>query len=146
MVDIAYCKTGYRKRDTRLSLALVLVFALLILVLVVLVLIILVAVLIVIHTKRPPRDYSSFRRRGSLPRNSGFILRPEQDSRQKPRNNGGSNPPGRCFQTSGENAQKALLVHRLPDALSQGIAEACQRHRCPGSRKLRKGLIQTHSP
>ena len=35
MVDIAYCKTGYRKRDTRLSLALVLVFALLILVLIV---------------------------------------------------------------------------------------------------------------
>lgn len=51
MVDIAHCKTGYRKRDTRLFLALVLVFALLVLVLLILVLILLVlaAVLIVIH-------------------------------------------------------------------------------------------------
>ena len=61
MVDIAHCKTGYRKRDTRLSFALVLVFALLILVLLVLALILVLAVLVIhtiLQTAEPQRNFA----------------------------------------------------------------------------------------
>ena len=63
-------------------------------------------------------------RRDRMPHFSGLILGLEQNSRKKSKNDGGGDAPGGGFQAAGKNAQKTLLVHRLPDPLGQGVAEA----------------------
>ena len=56
-------------------------------------------------------------RRDRMSHFSGFILGLEQNSCKKTKNDGGGNASGSGLQATRENAQKALLVHRLPNAL-----------------------------
>ena len=113
-----------------LVVVLILVLILLVLVLVliaVLILLILISVL-VIHFGFLPSIHCGKSRFSSVPRISGFILRPEQKTGCQTRGDGGGNTPGGGFQSAGKNAQKTVLVHRFPDTLSQGIAKARQGH------------------
>ena len=50
--------------------------------------------------------------------------------------------PRRSGEPAGEDADPAIGGHRLPDALGQRVAEACQGDRGPGAAPLGQGLIQ----
>lgn len=105
--------------------ALVVVLILVLLVLVaVLILLILISVLM-IHFGFLPSIHCGKSRFPSVPRISGFILGPEQKADGKACGNGGGDAPGGGFQPAGKNAQKAVLVHRFPDAFGKGVSEAC---------------------
>ena len=101
------------------ALVLVVVLILVLLVLIVtLVLILLILIFIlVVHFVFLPRIHCGVGRFPSIPRISGFILGPEEKAGQKARRDGGGDATGGGFQSAGENAQKALFVHRFPDAL-----------------------------
>ena len=112
--------------------ALVVVLILILILILVLVLLVLIAVLIllilisvlVIHFGFLPSIHCGKSRFSSVPRISGFILRPEQKTGCQTRSDGGGNAPGGGFQSAGKNAQKAVLVHRFPDAFGKGVPEA----------------------
>ena len=111
-----------------LVVVLILVLILLVLVLIaVLILLILISVLM-IHFGFLPSIHCGKSRFSSVPRISGFILGPKQKTGCQTRGDGGSYAPGGGFQSAGKNAQKAVLVHRFPDTLGQGIAKARQGH------------------
>ena len=104
------------------ALVVVLILVLLVLI-VVLSLLILISVLM-IHFGFLPSIHCGKSRFSSVPRISGFILRPEQKTGCQTRGDGGGNTTGGSFQSAGKNAQKTLFVHRFPDTLGQGIAKA----------------------
>ena len=105
-------------------LILVLILILILLVLVaVLILLILISVL-VIHFGFLPNIHCGKSRFSSVPRISGFILRPEQKTGCQTRGDGGGDAPGGGFQSAGKNAQKTLLVHRFPNTFGKGVSEA----------------------
>lgn len=97
------------------ALVLILVLALLILVLLILLVLILIAFCSFFIAYDPP--CCGCGRVDSVPRFSGFILWAEKQGRQQPRQDGGGDASGSGLQATRENAQKALLVHRIPDAL-----------------------------
>ena len=104
-------------------LILVLVLLVLIAVLILLILLILISVL-VIHFGFLPSIHCGKSRFSSVPRISGFILRPEQKTGCQTRGDGGGNTTGGGFQSAGKNAQKTLLVHCFPDAFGKGVSKA----------------------
>ena len=120
------------------ALVVVLILVLLVLILPVLILLILLILIsvLMIHFGFLPSIHCGKSRFSSVPRFSGFILRPEQKTGCQTCGDGGGNPPGGGFQSAGKNAQKTLLVHRFPDTISQGIAKACQGHGGSGSGKI----------
>ena len=109
-----------------LLLVLVLLFVLILVLLVliaVLSLLILISVLM-IHFGFLPSIHCGKSRFSSVPRISGFILRPEQKTGCQTRSDGGGNAPSGGFQSAGKNAQKTVLIHRFPDAFGKGVSEA----------------------
>ena len=66
-----------------------------------------------------------------------LVPRPEDG-----RHHGGRDAPRRSGEPAGEDADPAIGGHRLPDALGQRVAEACQGDRGPGAAPLGQGLIQ----
>ena len=106
------------------ALVVVLILVLVLLVLVaVLILLILISVLM-IHFGFLPSIHCGKSRFSSVPRISGFILRPEQKTGCQTRSDGGGNAPGGGFQSAGKNAQKTVLIYRFPDAFGKGVSEA----------------------
>lgn len=105
-----------------LILVLILVLVLLVLV-AVLILLILISVLM-IHFGFLPSIHCGKSRFSSVPRISGFILRPEQKTGCQTRGDGGGNAAGGSFQSAGKNAQKTVLIYRFPDAFGKGVSEA----------------------
>mgnify|MGYP004665110337 FL=1 len=106
------------------ALVVVLILVLILLVLIaVLILLILISVL-VIHFGFLPSIHCGKSRFSSVPRISGFILRPEQKTGCQTRGDGGGNTTGGGFQSAGKNAQKTLLVHCFPDAFGKGVSKA----------------------
>ena len=63
-------------------------------------------------------------------------------NRSDARHHGGRDAPRRSGEPAGEDADPAIGGHRLPDALGQRVAEACQGDRGPGAAPLGQGLIQ----
>ena len=56
-------------------------------------------------------------RMGSLPDHLGFILRFEHKAGDQSADDSDSDTAGSGFQTTGNDTQKALFIHSLPDAL-----------------------------
>lgn len=106
-----------------LVVVLILILILVLVLIAVLILLILISVLM-IHFGFLPSIHCGKSRFSSVPRISGFILRPEQKTGCQTRSDGGGNAPGGGFQSAGKNAQKTLLVHRFPDAFGKGVPEA----------------------
>lgn len=105
-----------------LILVLILVLVLLVLV-AVLILLILISVLM-IHFGFLPSIHCGKSRFSSVPRISGFILRPEQKTGCQTRGDGGGNAAGGGFQSAGKNAQKTVFIYRFPDAFGKGVSKA----------------------
>ena len=105
------------------ALVVVLILVLVLLVLIaVLILLILISVLM-IHFGFLPSIHCGKSRFPSVPRFSGFILRPEQKADGKACGNGGGDAPGGGFQSAGKNAQKTVLIYRFPDTFGKGVSE-----------------------
>ena len=100
-----------------------LVVVLILVLVAVLILLILISVLM-IHFGFLPSIHCGKSRFSSVPRISGFILRPEQKTGCQTRGDGGGNTTGGGFQSAGKNAQKTLLVHCFPDAFGKGVSKA----------------------
>lgn len=108
-----------------LVVVLILILVLLVLgaVLILLILLILISVLM-IHFGFLLSIHCGKSRFSSVPRISGFILRPEQKTGCQTCGDGGGNTSGGSFQSAGKNAQKTLLIHRFPDTFGKGVSEA----------------------
>ena len=106
-----------------LVLILILILLVLVAVLILLILLILISVL-VIHFGFLPSIHCGKSRFSSVPRISGFILRPEQKTGCQTRGDGGGDAPGGGFQSAGKNAQKTVLIYRFPDTFGKGVPEA----------------------
>lgn len=106
------------------ALVVVLILVLVLLVLIaVLILLILISVLM-IHFGFLPSIHCGKSRFSSVPRISGFILRPKQKTGCQTRGDGGGDAPGGGFQSAGKNAQKTVLIYRFPDAFGKGVSKA----------------------
>ena len=104
-------------------LILVLILLILLVLVAVLILLILISVLM-IHFGFLPSIHCGKSRFSSVPRISGFILRPEQKTGCQTRGDGGGNTTGGGFQSAGKNAQKTVLIYRFPDTFGKGVSEA----------------------
>ena len=125
-----------------LVLALILI-AVLVLAAVLIVVLILISVLIlVIHNSLPPVWYLRLGRYSSLSTFSGFILGLKNQAGGKSCQYGGSDTSGGGFQATGEDAQKALLVHSFLHALGQRMSKARQGNCGAGTAPVGNGLIQ----
>ncbi len=121
------------------------VLAVVVLILVVVLIAVLVLVLIV-HSQILHILLLRYDRYGSLPRLSGFILGFEDQTGKQPGNDGSGYAAGGCFQTTGEDAETAILTDGLLHAFCQGVAEAGQRNGRSGSREINDGLIEIYHP
>ena len=65
-----------------------------------------------------------------------LFFRTEKDRRKQSEQHCSGNAAGSRSQPAGQDAEQTVRVHILPDALCQQIAEAAERDRCAGSRKL----------
>ena len=104
-------------------LILILILVLVLVLIAVLILLILISVLM-IHFGFLPSIHCGKSRFSSVPRISGFILRPEQKTGCQTRGDGGGNTTGGSFQSAGKNAQKTVLIYRFPDTFGKGVSEA----------------------
>ena len=110
-----------------LVVVLILILVLVLVLIAVLILLILISVLM-IHFGFLPSIHCGKSRFSSVPRISGFILRPEQKTGCQTRGDGGGNTTSGGFQSAGKNAQKPLFVHRFPDAFGKGVSKAGKGH------------------
>lgn len=136
----------------RLSLILILVLALLILVVLILIvlvllililILILISVLVVIHGRSSIKFICGFAAKASLPHLFAFILCLEENTACQTGEYCGADPTGAGFQTTGENSQKTVLIHRVFHALCKIRAETGQWNRSTGSGKVDKMAVDT---
>ena len=85
---------------------------------------------------------SRFCRGISITAAASFILRLENETGKQAEEHGGRDSGGRGSQASRQDAERAVLVHRLFDTAGQRIAEARQRNGRARARKIDELVIQ----
>ena len=85
---------------------------------------------------------SRFCRGISITAAASFILRLENETGKQAEDHGRRDPRGRGSQASRQDAERAVLVHRLFDTAGQRIAEARQRNGRARARKIDELVIQ----
>ena len=106
-------------------LAVVLVLILVVLRLILLLVLLILLLILAIHIFSSIANLRKFRSY-SVPRFSGFIPCLEKNSGKESCKDRSGDSSGGSLQPAGKDSQKAVLIHRFPDALGKRIAEARQ--------------------